>query len=75
VADRLPTNRPLKVGLMFPDTERETPPFVTGDAEKLAEILRGHAQEGISHVQVVLDPNTVAGVDAFGRVLELLDRP
>ena len=54
---------------------RETPPYVTGDAETLAEILRGHAQEGISHVQVVLDPNTVAGVEAFGRVLEVLDRP
>ena len=54
---------------------RETPPFVTGDAEVLAGILRGHAEEGISHVQVVLDPNTLAGVEAFGRVLEILDRP
>jgi probable F420-dependent oxidoreductase len=54
---------------------RETPPFVTGDAEVLAGILRGHAEEGISHAQVVLDPNTLAGVEAFGRVLEILDRP
>jgi alkanesulfonate monooxygenase SsuD/methylene tetrahydromethanopterin reductase-like flavin-dependent oxidoreductase (luciferase family) len=54
---------------------RETPPCVTGDVETLAEILHGHAQDGISHVQVVLDPNTVAGVEAFGRVLEVLDRP
>ena len=53
---------------------RETPPYVTGDTEILAEFLRGHAREGISHVQVVLDPNTVAGVEAFGRVLEVLDR-
>lgn len=54
---------------------RETPPFVTGDAETLAEHLRGHARAGISHVQVVLDPNTVAGIEAFAPVLEHLDRP
>ena len=54
---------------------RETPPFVTGDAEMLAEILRGHARQGISHVQVVLDPNTAAGVEEYARVLEYLDRP
>ena len=53
---------------------RQTPQFVTGDSEALAEILRGHAEEGISHAQVVLDPNTPAGVEAFGRVLEILDR-
>lgn len=54
---------------------RETPPFVTGNAETLAEILRGHSRAGICHVQVVLDPNTVAGVEEFARVLEYLDRP
>ena len=52
---------------------RENPPFVSGDAEALAEILRGYAEEGISHVQVVLDPNTTAGVEAFAPVLEGLD--
>ena len=53
---------------------RETPPFLTGDVETLAQTLRGHAREGISHVQIVLDPNTPAGVEEFARVLELLDR-
>ena len=53
---------------------RETPPFMTGDAETLAQTLRGHAREGISHVQIVLDPNTPAGVEEFARVLEHLDR-
>jgi hypothetical protein len=53
---------------------RETPPFVTGNPETLAEILRGHAQLAISHVQVVLDRDTVAGVEAVGRVLDVLDR-
>jgi hypothetical protein len=50
-------------------------PFVVRDVETLAENLRGHAEEGISHVQVVLDPNTLAGVEAYGRGLEVLDRP
>jgi hypothetical protein len=49
------------------------PPFLTGDADDLAEALRGHAREGINHVQVVLDPNTTSGVEAFARVLERLD--
>jgi probable F420-dependent oxidoreductase len=53
---------------------RETPPFLTGDPQTLAETLRGHAGEGISHVQAVLDPNTVGGVESFARVLEELDR-
>jgi hypothetical protein len=70
VAEPAPTsagNRPLKVGLMLPDTER------TGDPEFLAETLRGYAHAGISHVQVVLDPNTIEGVEMFARVLEHLD--
>jgi probable F420-dependent oxidoreductase len=54
---------------------RETPPFVAGDPEALAEILRNHARQGIEHVQIVLDPNTVAGVEEVARMLEFLDRP
>jgi probable F420-dependent oxidoreductase len=53
---------------------RETPPFVSGSPEALAETLRSHAAAGISHVQIVLDPNTVAGVEEFAPVLEELDR-
>ena len=36
--------------------------------------VRGYAREGVSHVQVWIDPSTVAGVEAFASVLELLDR-
>jgi probable F420-dependent oxidoreductase len=46
----------------------------TGSPEEIAEALRAYAREGISHVQVVLHPNTVEGVERFGRVLEILDR-
>jgi len=39
----------------------------------VAESLLGFAREGISHLQVWLAPNTLAGVEAFAPVLELLD--
>ena len=53
---------------------REDPPFLTGSAETIEETLRGMAREGIGHVMVVLDPNTVAGIEALAPVLERLDR-
>jgi len=53
---------------------RETPPYLAGDPEAIAETLRGHAREGISHVQIVLDPNSLKGVEAVAPILEYLDR-
>jgi alkanesulfonate monooxygenase SsuD/methylene tetrahydromethanopterin reductase-like flavin-dependent oxidoreductase (luciferase family) len=45
-----------------------------GSPEELAEALRGFAREGIEHIQVVLNPNTLASVERFAPTLELLDR-
>ena len=45
-----------------------------GSPEELAEILRAYAAEGISHLQVIPAPRTLAGIEAFARVLEILDR-
>ena len=59
-------------GATEPTTKPDPP--ATGTPEQLAELLRGYAHEGISHVQVSLDPSTVAGVEDFARVLDLLDR-
>ena len=53
---------------------REEGKTLTGSAEELAEAFRGYAREGISHIQVVLDPNTPAGVESLAPVLELLDQ-
>ena len=53
---------------------REKKPALTGSPEELAEAFREYAREGISHIQVVLDPNNVAGIEALAPVLELLDR-
>jgi probable F420-dependent oxidoreductase len=46
----------------------------TGSPEELADYLRAFERAGISHVQLWLEPNTRAGIDAFLPVLELLDR-
>ena len=40
----------------------------------IAEQLRAFAAEGITHVQLVVDPITVESIEALGAVLEHLDR-
>jgi probable F420-dependent oxidoreductase len=47
---------------------------LSGSTEELAAALRAYADAGIGHVQVWLDPSTVAGVEAFAPVLAFLDR-
>jgi alkanesulfonate monooxygenase SsuD/methylene tetrahydromethanopterin reductase-like flavin-dependent oxidoreductase (luciferase family) len=47
---------------------------VTGSTQEIAALLKGFAVEGVSHVQVWLEPNTMAGIDALAPVLDLLDR-
>ena len=54
-------------------TPYDTPPL-TGTPEELAEELRAYAREGVSHVQVSLEPMIPASIASFQRVLELLDR-
>ncbi len=49
-------------------------PAIRGTPAEIAATLRGFAAAGISHVQVVIDPNTPAGIEAFAPVLEALDR-
>jgi alkanesulfonate monooxygenase SsuD/methylene tetrahydromethanopterin reductase-like flavin-dependent oxidoreductase (luciferase family) len=51
-----------------------TPEFLTGSDEEIAAHMHAFAREGIAHVQVTPRIQGVAGVEAFGRVLELLDR-
>ena len=49
-------------------------PTESGAPEHLATLLRTLAGQGISHVQLMLEPNTMAAVDALRPMLELLDR-
>jgi hypothetical protein len=47
---------------------------VEGSPEEIAGVLRGFAAVGIAHVQLVVDPITLASLDALAPVLEALDR-
>lgn len=49
-------------------------PPLTGCPDELADGLRAYAREGVSHVQLWLEPNTVESVEAFAPALERLDR-
>ena len=51
-----------------------TGPPLTGSPAEIAAGLRAHAGAGLAHVQVWLEPNTPAGIEAFAPVLEELDR-
>ncbi len=51
----------------------ESPPL-EGDAETLATALRAYVDAGIGHVQLVLDPISLASLEEFAPVLERLDR-
>jgi alkanesulfonate monooxygenase SsuD/methylene tetrahydromethanopterin reductase-like flavin-dependent oxidoreductase (luciferase family) len=67
----------------FPDTPRvpwltafrarDEPPL-TGSPAELAQALSRLADAGVGHVQLVLEPNTLAGIEACAEVLAELDR-
>jgi len=61
-------------GRLAGDGGRPANPSVSGSPEEIAGILRAFAYEGISHVQLVVDPITLASLDALAPVLEALDR-
>ena len=46
---------------------------LAGPAAAIADRLRGFAELGINHVQLVLAPSGEQGIEAFAEVLELLD--
>jgi hypothetical protein len=49
-------------------------PAQPASPEEIAETLRGYAREGLSHVQLWLSPTSLAGLEWFKAVLDLLDR-
>jgi alkanesulfonate monooxygenase SsuD/methylene tetrahydromethanopterin reductase-like flavin-dependent oxidoreductase (luciferase family) len=55
------------------DFDRDTAPPISGEPEVIAAVLRDFAAAGISHVQLVIDPVTPAGVEALAPILEALD--
>lgn len=69
VVVNLPTAQ-AQVGQRSPAQGEQPEPTSPGE---IAEMLRGYAREGLSHVQLWLSPNTVAGLEWFTAVLDLLD--
>jgi probable F420-dependent oxidoreductase len=51
---------------------REATP-ITGEPEEIAHQLRAFAVEGITHIQLVVDPITAAAIERLGEVLAVLD--
>jgi len=47
---------------------------LSGSPEEMAAVLRQFADAGIAHIQVILDPNTLAAIEEFAPALEILDR-
>lgn len=47
---------------------------VEGTSDEIASTLRAFAHEGIGHVQLVVDPITLASIEALAPVLDALDR-
>jgi len=56
------------------DLEDRAVPPLDGSPERLAASLRAFEREGISHVQLVLDPIDLQAIESIAPVLELLDR-
>ncbi len=54
-------------------TPREGWNALTGSPAEIAEALRAYANSGISHVQLRIEPATLAGIEAFAPTLNLLD--
>lgn len=67
---RLPGGR----GRVQGDTAHDAIPPLEGPPAEIATTLRAFAAEGIAHVQLVVDPITLASLDALAPVLEDLDR-
>jgi len=55
---------------MEPDTAMP----LSGSPQEIAASIRDFAQQGITHLQVALVPNTIETIEIFGKVLEELDR-
>ena len=51
----------------------DDPNAIKGSPEELAAVLQQYADAGISHVQVWLQPFSLAGIETFARTLEMLD--
>ena len=64
-------NLPMGQGWQRPSAQGKQPEPTS--PEEVAQTLRGYAREGLSHVQLWLVPNTIASLEWFKAVLDLVD--
>ncbi len=80
LAGRDPASLPRTVSLLvdLPTAtgrpSEEKPGITPREPEELAMHLQSYAEAGISHVQLMIDPNTTAGIEWAARSLEMLDK-
>ncbi|MEA2510989.1 MAG: hypothetical protein QOJ59_476 [Thermomicrobiales bacterium] len=55
-----------------PGLNKDSPPL-KGSIEEIAEGLSAYTHQGVTHLQLLIDPPTLAGIEGFAPVLELLD--
>ena len=65
---------PGGTGRLQGETVNDPAPPLEGDPARMADVLRAYAVEGIDHVQLVVDPITMASIQALAPVLKELDR-
>jgi alkanesulfonate monooxygenase SsuD/methylene tetrahydromethanopterin reductase-like flavin-dependent oxidoreductase (luciferase family) len=68
------TRLPSGAGRVQGSGRDETLAPLEGSPAQMAEVLRAYAQEGIEHVQLVLDPITLDSIRALEPMLRELDR-
>ena len=69
--------RTIETRVRFPELPQRRPDesdMLSGTPQEVAATLAEYTRHGIRHVQVRVRPNTTAGIEAFGRVLEALGR-
>ena len=65
---------PGGTGRLQGNTPTDPAPPLEGSTGQMADVLHAYAAEGIDHVQLVVDPITIASVRALAPVLKELDR-
>jgi len=64
---------PGGTGRLYGDSTHSGNEYIAGDQEEIAAALANFAISGVAHVQLVVDPITVASVEWLGGVLGILD--
>jgi hypothetical protein len=71
----LPATAAVRVELDGPTPYTwDTPAAIRGSLDEIAATFWKFADEGISHLMLVMSPETPAAIEQIGRVIQLMDR-